>query len=118
MSEEFQFKSQMPVLDLSEGSEMLTDFSRESQRHLISARNSLLVVETVSTDKEAIENIFKTFHTIAGLSDFLQLHDIYHLSKISADNCAAVYVPFATTKDCSVPPSIVTLKRLFVALIS
>ena len=71
-----EFKSQIPQLDLSEGPDMLTDFSREAQRQLISSRNSLLVLESVSTDKEAIENIFKTFHTIKGLADFLQLQDI------------------------------------------
>ncbi len=74
--EDQKFISQVPEIDLAENGEMLTDFSREAQRHLISARNSLLVLETVPTDKEAIENIFKTFHTIKGLADFLELHDI------------------------------------------
>ncbi len=59
---------------------MLNDFSREAQRHLISARNSLLVLESVPTDKESIENVFKTFHTIKGLADFLKLHDIFWLT--------------------------------------
>jgi len=71
-----KFISQVPELDLAEYGEMLTDFSREAQRHLISARNSLLVLETVPSDKEAIENTFKTFHTIKGLADFLELRDI------------------------------------------
>ena len=74
------FAAQIPILDLSEGTEMLNDFSREAQRHLISARNSLLVLESVSTDKESIENVFKTFHTIKGLADFLKLHDIFWLT--------------------------------------
>ncbi len=74
------FAAQLPVLDLSEGTEMLNDFSREAQRHLISARNSLLVLESVPTDKESIENVFKTFHTIKGLADFLKLHDIFWLT--------------------------------------
>ena len=34
-----------PALDLFDGTEMLVGFSREGQRHLISARNSLLVLE-------------------------------------------------------------------------
>lgn len=59
---------------------MLNDFSREAQRHLISARNSILVLESVPTDKESIENVFKTFHTIKGLADFLKLHDIFWLT--------------------------------------
>lgn len=71
-----EFISRIPQLDLSEGPEMLTDFSREAQRHLIAARNALLILETVPSDKEAIEDVFKTFHTIKGLADFLQLHDI------------------------------------------
>lgn len=47
---------------------------------MISARNSLLVLESVLTDKESIENVFKTFHTIKGLADFLKLHDIFWLT--------------------------------------
>ncbi|MCK5580024.1 MAG: response regulator [Candidatus Omnitrophica bacterium] len=69
-----------PALDLFDGTEMLVGFSREGQRHLISARNSLLVLESVPTDKESIENIFKTFHTIRGLADFLELEDICYLT--------------------------------------
>lgn len=75
-----EFFAQIPVLDLSEGTEMLNDFSREAQRHLISARNSLLVLESVPSDKESIESVFKTFHTIKGLADFLKLHDVFWLT--------------------------------------
>lgn len=75
-----KFIARVPEIDFADGTEMLTDFSREAQRHLISARNSLLVLETIPTDKEAIDNIFKTFHTIKGLADFLQLHDICYLT--------------------------------------
>ncbi len=75
-----KFTAQIPELNLSEGSEMLSDFSREAQRHLMSARNSLLILETVPTDLEAIENVFKTFHTIKGLADFLNLKDISDLT--------------------------------------
>jgi len=75
------FESQIPQLDFSDGPEMLKDFSQESQRHLISARNSLLVLETVPSDMEAVENIFKTFHTVSGLADFLGLNDIYWVTK-------------------------------------
>jgi len=74
------FISQIPQLNLDESRDLLTDFSREAQRHLISARNSLLVLETVASDKESIENVFKTFHTIKGLADFLNLHDIFCLT--------------------------------------
>ena len=76
-----KFTPTVPQLNLAEDREMLTDFSREAQRHLISARNSLLVLETVPSDKEALENIFKTFHTIKGLADFLNLKDIGRLTQ-------------------------------------
>lgn len=75
-----KFTARIPELDLSEGPDMLTDFSREAQRHLIAARNALLILETVPTDKDAIEDIFKTFHTIKGLAQFLQLLDIYAIT--------------------------------------
>src|SRR3989338_1017823 len=76
-----KFIAQVPDLNLAENAEMLADFSREAQRHLISARNSLLVLESVPTDKESIENIFRTFHTIRGLADFLNLNDIRCLTQ-------------------------------------
>src|SRR3989338_3978589 len=78
-----KFIAQVPDLNLAENAEMLADFSREAQRHLISARNSLLVLESVPTDKESIENIFRTFHTIRGLADFLNLSDIRWLTQES-----------------------------------
>jgi signal transduction histidine kinase/DNA-binding response OmpR family regulator len=74
------FIPKIPQLNLSDGVDMLKDFSREAQRHLGTARDSLLVIERVPTDKMAMENIFKTFHTIKGLSDFLELQDISILS--------------------------------------
>ena len=82
-AEKKEFFSQVPDLDLSEGTEMLTDFSREAQRHLIAARNALLILETVLSDREAVEDVFKTFHTIKGLADFLELHDIFALTSSS-----------------------------------
>lgn len=78
-----KFIAQAPDLDLSDGSEMLTDFSQEAQRHLISARNALLVLDTMPADEEAVEKVFKTFHTIRGLSDFLDLRNICQLTNES-----------------------------------
>lgn len=75
-----EFVAKIPQLNLSEGTEMLIDFSREAQRHLISARNALLILETAPNDKESIESVFKTFHTIKGLADFLKLTDIFHIT--------------------------------------
>ena len=81
VSKNKKFTPTIPQVNLEESSDMLTDFSGEAQRHLISARNSLLVLETMPSDKEAIENVFKTFHTIKGLADFLHLKDIFVLTE-------------------------------------
>lgn len=79
-SDKIKFSSQVPDLALFGEPEMLSAFTKDARLHLQKARSSLFVLATVPGDKEAIENIFKTFHTIRGLSDFLQLHDITCLS--------------------------------------
>jgi len=78
-SEKFR-KPNIPALNLPDDEELLKDFTQEAQRHLVSARNSLLILENVPTDQESIDNIFKTVHTIKGLAEFLNLVDISDLS--------------------------------------
>lgn len=71
----------IPVLDLADGREMLNEFIAEALKHLLTAKNSLLVLETVTDDRESIDTIFKSFHTIKGLADFLNLQDIKLLTQ-------------------------------------
>ena len=71
-----KFIPTIPVLDLVDGREMLNEFIAEALKHLLTAKNSLLVLETVVDDRESIDTIFKSFHTIKGLADFLNLQDI------------------------------------------
>lgn len=71
---------QIPVLNLTEDREILAEFTSEVLNHLISAENSILTLEAVPEDKPAIDNVFKIFYTIAGLSNFLNLRDIQLLS--------------------------------------
>ncbi|MFA5087512.1 MAG: response regulator [Candidatus Omnitrophota bacterium] len=78
-----KFVSQLPVLDLAENRDMLTEFTAEAHKYLLNAKNSLLILDTVADDREAVENIFRSFHTIKGLAGFLSLHDLFFLTEIS-----------------------------------
>ena len=75
-----KFIAKVPRPNFSDGIDMLKDFSQEVQRHLIAIRNMLLVLETMPSDKEAIGEVYKTFHTIRGMSNFLMLDDIFVLT--------------------------------------
>ncbi len=65
---------------LTEGLDMYQEFAAEGLNFLRSAENSLLTLETVPNDSEAIDNTFKVFHTIAGLAGFLNLDNIQFIS--------------------------------------
>jgi len=82
-SQNENFTPKVPEIDLSEGREMLVEFVSEAHKHLLNAKNALLVLDTVADDREAIENIFKSLHTIKGLADFLNLSDIFNLTEVS-----------------------------------
>ncbi len=75
-----KFVPTIPVLNLEENREMLMDFIAEAIKHLLNAKNYILILDTVPDDRESIDNIFKTFHTIKGLADFLSLEDIRSLT--------------------------------------
>ncbi len=56
--------------------EILIDFVSEAQENLDSIEVSLIELEQDPTDKEIINNIFRPFHTIKGVSGFLSLKKI------------------------------------------
>lgn len=70
------FVPQVPVLDLSGGPGLMMDFTNESFDHLTNSEKSVLILETSPKDSEAINNIFRAFHTIKGAAGFLELKDI------------------------------------------
>src|SRR3989338_4928819 len=72
------FCATAPVL--TEEMDMYREFSAEGLNFLRSAENSLLTLESVPNDSEAIDNTFKVFHTIAGLAGFLNLENIHFIS--------------------------------------
>ncbi len=76
---------------------MLGEFTSEALNHLVSAQNSLLALEMAPNDQEAIDSLFKVFHTIAGLAGFLSLDDIQILSsevQVLLDMARKGTVPF------------------------
>lgn len=56
--------------------ELIADFLTESAEHIESAESGLLEIENKPGDAEAINLIFRGFHTIKGMAGFLNLTDI------------------------------------------
>jgi two-component system, chemotaxis family, sensor kinase CheA len=60
-------------LRLEENRDLLVEFHAEALDHLAQIEAALLQLENNPTDTEAISSIFRSFHTIKGVSGFLQL---------------------------------------------
>jgi len=70
------FSPKPPVLDPSNGPDFYMDFITEMSEHLTTAERSVLLLETQPSDTDAINNIFRAFHTIKGSAGFMDLQDI------------------------------------------
>jgi two-component system, chemotaxis family, sensor kinase CheA len=77
------FMPRVPELDLSEGTEMITEFMEEAQEHLRNAENEILTLENDPKDKDAVNLIFRAFHTIKGVCSFFNFNDIKDLAHTS-----------------------------------
>jgi two-component system chemotaxis sensor kinase CheA len=60
--------------------DLINDFLEEAREHLASIELNILSLETNPGDQEAINAIFRPFHSIKGVAGFLNLRDIHHLS--------------------------------------
>jgi len=67
--------SSSPV-PLGEDRELLNDFILESRDHLTQVEVQMITLEKDPADAEAINTVFRAFHTIKGLAGFLGLDDI------------------------------------------
>jgi two-component system, chemotaxis family, sensor kinase CheA len=65
---------------LSADPSLLSDFVSESREHMDQANNQLLQLESDPSDQEALNSVFRAFHTMKGISGFLGLSDISHLA--------------------------------------
>ena len=74
-----KFVGKVPVLNISEDLETLTEFIQDSLGLLMIVDGSLASLKKNPADQEAVDNIFKSFHTIKGLAGFFNLKDIEYL---------------------------------------
>ncbi|HWC98212.1 MAG TPA: chemotaxis protein CheA [Candidatus Sulfopaludibacter sp.] len=65
---------------LAHDPELLSDFVLESTEHLARIENQLLTLERDPCDSEALNSVFRGFHTMKGLAGFLELWDIQKLA--------------------------------------
>ena len=61
---------------LGEDRELFGDFILESRDHLAQVEIQIMTLEKDPEDGEAINTVFRAFHTIKGLAGFMDLDDI------------------------------------------
>ncbi len=69
-----------PLIIGDDETEMVAGFAEEAGEHLDSIEAALLDVERAPDDTEAIDSLFRPFHTIKGAAGFLNLRDIVSLT--------------------------------------
>jgi len=65
---------------LSQDPELMSDFIVESREHLVNIESQVLTLEREPTDSEALNAVFRGFHTIKGLAGFLELWEVQKLA--------------------------------------
>jgi two-component system chemotaxis sensor kinase CheA len=65
---------------LSLDPELISDFIVESREHLVNIESQVLTLEREPSDREALNAVFRGFHTIKGLAGFLELWDVQKLA--------------------------------------
>ncbi|MBN2308076.1 MAG: Hpt domain-containing protein [Candidatus Hydrogenedentes bacterium] len=60
--------------------DLLAEFVTEAREHLDNADLCLLTLETTPTDEEALNAVFRAFHTIKGVAGFLALDEVQSLA--------------------------------------
>ncbi len=70
----------MMTFDLGENRELLTEFYAEAVDHLQQIEAALLALDQQPDDPEALNSIFRSFHTIKGNAGFLGLLPMHNLA--------------------------------------
>ena len=60
--------------------ELISDFIVESREHLVNIEAQVLTLEREPLDSEALNAVFRGFHTIKGLAGFLELWEVQKLA--------------------------------------
>src|SRR5450759_4881360 len=69
-----------PDRSLAQDPELMSDFIVESREHLVNIESQVLTLEREPSDGEALNAVFRGFHTIKGLAGFLELWEVQKLS--------------------------------------
>lgn len=72
--------AEQTTTSLAQDRELLTDFIVESREHLAQIETQVLALERDPSDSEALNSIFRGFHTIKGLAGFLELPEIQRVA--------------------------------------
>lgn len=65
---------------LAQDPELLSDFVLEAREHLASLEGQVLTIERDPGNSEALNSVFRSFHTVKGLAGFLELWEIQKLA--------------------------------------
>lgn len=68
------------TLTLGQDPELVSDFIMESREHLQNVESGLLVIEKNPENSDALNAVFRSFHTIKGLAGFLEFGAIQDVS--------------------------------------
>jgi two-component system chemotaxis sensor kinase CheA len=68
------------IVDFEQDMDLCNDFITEGLEHLQTIELQIINLEQSPEDKECINSIFRPFHTIKGVSGFLNLKEINHFS--------------------------------------
>ena len=71
---------QVMDLNLDENRELLLEFHAEALDHLAHIESSLLILDGEPENRDALNQIFRSFHTIKGVSGFLHLTPMHTLT--------------------------------------
>lgn len=69
-----------PITLPAQDPELLGDFVTESREHLSQIETQVLALERDPQDAEALNSVFRGFHTIKGLAGFLELWEVQKLA--------------------------------------
>jgi two-component system chemotaxis sensor kinase CheA len=67
-------------MSLAQDPELMGDFIGESREHLVNIESQVLTLEREPSDNEALNAVFRGFHTIKGLAGFLELWEVQKLA--------------------------------------
>jgi len=70
--------------------ELTEDFLQESEEYLQQVEENLLALETEPDDRDRLDSIFRSFHTIKGVAGFLALEEIQNFAHTFEDLLDAV----------------------------